>query len=512
MHPCVHARTHPAKAAVVLHATGETIDYATLDRRSNQGAHLFRAAGLVRGDVVAVFLENHPRFFDLAWAAQRSGLYLVCLSSRATAAEADYILTDSGAKLLVTSPCLAAVAGELPARLPGVAMFMLDTPATGFRDWNGAAAAMPDTPIADESAGALMLYSSGTTGRPKGVRWALPEDPSIAAPPVLTQLAAGRFGFTGDTVYLSPAPLYHAAPLHWSMTVHRLGGTVVVMEHFDPEEALRAIARYRVTASQWVPTHFVRLLKLPEAVRGAYDLSSLRVAIHAAAPCPVPVKRAMIDWWGPILFEYYSGTEGNGWTMIDSAEWLRKPGSVGRAVIGTPHICDDAANDLPPGREGAIYFEGGPRFSYHNDPAKTAAVANVHGWTTLGDVGRLDEDGYLYLTDRQSFMIISGGVNVYPQEIENVLVTHPRIADAAVVGAPDPDFGEKVVAVIQPVDWADANEGFAEEIRQWLRGQLSGIKVPRQIDFMPQLPREPTGKLYKRLIRDAYRQAAGAAA
>ncbi len=260
MHPHVHARTHPDKAAVVLQATGETIDYATLDRRSNQGAHLFRAAGLVRGDVVAVFLENHPRFFDLAWAAQRSGLYLVCLSSRATAAEAEYILTDSGAKLLVTSPGLAAVAGALPARLPGVAMFMLDTPAAGFRDWNGAAAAMPDTPVADESAGALMLYSSGTTGRPKGVRWALPEDPAIAAPPLLTQLAATRFGFASDTVYLSPAPLYHAAPLHWSMTVHRLGGTVVVMEHFDPEEALRTIARYRITASQWVPTHFVRLL------------------------------------------------------------------------------------------------------------------------------------------------------------------------------------------------------------------------------------------------------------
>lgn len=494
-----------------MQQSGETLSYADLDSRSNQAAHLFRAHGLQRGDVVAIFLENHPRFLELAWAAQRSGLYLVCLSSRATTVEAEYILRDSGAKLLVTSPYLADTAAALPALLPGLPMFMVDTPIVGFRDWAAEAGALPATPIADESAGALMLYSSGTTGKPKGVRPPLPEDPDISAAPLLTQLAAARFGFDANSVYLSPAPLYHAAPLHWSMTVHRLGGTVIVMEHFDPEVALATMAQYRVTASQWVPTHFVRMLKLPEAVRERYDLSALKAAIHAAAPCPAPIKRAMMQWWGPVLFEYYSGTEGNGWAMLDSREWLDHPGSVGKAVVGTLHICDADGDDVPVRSEGLVYFEGGPAFAYHNDPQKTAEATNRHGWTTLGDIGWMDEEGYLYLTDRQSFMIISGGVNIYPQEIENILVTHPRIADAAVVGAPDPDFGEKVVAVIQTVAPGDANADFAEEIRQWLKPQISAIKMPRRIDFMAELPRQPTGKLYKRLIRDAYWREASAA-
>jgi acyl-CoA synthetase (AMP-forming)/AMP-acid ligase II len=325
-------------------------------------------------------------------------------------------------------------------------------------------------------------------------------------------LARAAFGFAADTVYLSPAPLYHAAPLRWSLTVHRLGGTVVCMEKFDPEFALHLIERHRVTESQWVPTHFVRMLKLDETVRHRYDLSSLRCAVHAAAPCPVPVKRAMIDWWGPILREYYAGTEGNGFTFISSPEWLQRPGSVGRALLGVIRVCDEQGDEVPRGTEGQVFFEGASTFAYHNDPDKTRDATNKHGWTSLGDVGWQDDDGYLFLTDRKSFMIISGGVNIYPQEIENLLVTHPKVADVAVIGAPDADMGERVVAVVQPVDIDQAGPALADELLQWLAPQLSRVKIPRQIDFRADLPREPTGKLFKRLLRDEYKAAAMAAA
>ena len=369
-------------------------------------------------------------------------------------------------------------------------------------------AEMPDTPIADERAGADMLYSSGTTGRPKGVRLPLPEDPDIAITNPLVMLAQGAFGFGPDSVYLSPAPLYHAAPLRWCMSVHRLGGTVIVMEKFDPERALALIEQYRVNTSQWVPTHFVRMLKLPQELRTRYDVSSLVSAVHAAAPCPVPVKQAMIDWWGPVLMEYYAGTEGNGFTFINSADWLTHKGSVGRALLGTVRICDEDGNEVPPRTVGAVYFEGGSPFRYHNDPEKTAAATNRHGWTGLGDVGWQDEDGFLYLTDRKSFMIISGGVNIYPQEIENLLITHPAVADAAVIGAPDADLGEKVVAVVQPLNPGHDHSALAAELHAFLRQSLSGIKLPKQIDFRDELPRHPTGKLYKRLLRDEYRAVA----
>jgi fatty-acyl-CoA synthase len=349
-----------------------------------------------------------------------------------------------------------------------------------------------------------MLYSSGTTGRPKGVRVALPEDPDIAAVSVLATLAQGLYGFGPDTIYLSPAPMYHAAPLRWCMTVHRLGGTVIMMQHFDPIAALALIERYRVNASQWVPTHFVRMLKLPEADRLAHNVSSMRAAIHAAAPCPVPVKEAMIAWWGPVIYEYYAGSEGNGFTSITSEQWLAHKGSVGKPAYGIAHICGEDGEELPAGNEGLIYFEGGGQFAYHNDPAKTAEASNAMGWTTLGDIGRLDEEGFLYLTDRKSFMIISGGVNIYPQEIENRIITHPKVADVAVIGGPDPDMGERVIAVVQPADMADAGPALAEELTAWCRAELSGVKTPRQIDFTAELPRHATGKLYKRLLRDRY--------
>ena len=504
MHPKIHAAATPDKPALIVAETGETVSYADLDRRSNRAAQLFRARGLGIGDTVAFFCDNIPNYYDLAWGAQRAGLFFVCISSKLTAPEAAYIIADSGARLVVASAALAYVAERLAPLIPDVARLMIGGEMPGWECWEPAVAAMPDARIADERAGVDMLYSSGTTGRPKGVRVALPEAEEVAAPTVLGMLAQQLYGLGPETIYLSPAPLYHAAPLRWSMTVQRLGGTVVMMAHFDPLAALAAIERYRADASQWVPTHFIRMLKLDESVRTRHDLSSLRAAIHAAAPCPIPIKRAMIDWWGPVLYEYYAGSEGNGLTTIDSEEWLAHPGSVGRAAYGVLHICGDDGEELPPGEEGLVYFEGGGQFAYHNDPGKTAEATNRHGWTTLGDVGRVDDEGWLYLTDRKSFMILSGGVNIYPQEIENRLVTHPRVADAAVIGAPDEEMGERVVAVVQPLDMAEATPAFAEELRLWCRAELSGVKTPSQIDFTGELPRHPTGKLYKRLLRDRY--------
>ncbi len=499
MHPSVHARTDGPKPAIIMAGSGASVSYDQLDRRSNQIAHYLRDQGIGVGDTVALCLENRAEYFDVVWGAQRSGLIFVAISNRLTADEIAYILNDSGAKLLFTSAYLGPQLGAIQLQCPDVPVANLDDAATV-----SAIDAMPAGPIADERAGADMLYSSGTTGRPKGIRLPLPEDGNIAAGNSLVALAQGAFGFGADSIYLSPAPLYHAAPLRWCMTVHKLGGTVIVMEKFDPEAALALIERYKVNVSQWVPTHFGRMLKLPEEVRLRYDVSSLKSAVHAAAPCPVPVKQAMIDWWGPVLKEYYAGTEGNGFTFISSEEWLTHQGSVGRALLGIVRICDEEGNEVPARTEGSVYFEGGGQFQYHNDADKTREATHPQGWTTLGDVGWVDEDGYLYLTDRKSFMIISGGVNIYPQEIENLLVSHPRVADAAVIGAPCPDMGERVVAIIQPLDLADAGEAFASELSGYLRQSLSGVKMPRQIDFRDELPRHATGKLYKRLLRDEY--------
>ncbi len=504
MHPSTHARTKPDFPAIILAETGETMSYAQLDAASNQVAQLFRSHGLGHDDVVAFMLENSMDYYALTWGAQRAGLRYVCMSSRLTQDESDYILDNSGARLLVVSASLGALAQQLTTQ---ITRFAKDGAIPGFADWDAAVAAMPNSPVADERAGVDMLYSSGTTGRPKGVRVPLPEDPAIDAANALVMLAMGFYRFSADSIYLSPAPLYHAAPLRWSMTVHRIGGTVVLMKKFDPEGVLRAIQDYGVTCGQFVPTHFVRMLKLPEETRRAYQLGTMTCAIHAAAPCPIPVKQAMIEWWGPVIEEYYAGSEGNGMTMITSADWLTHKGSVGRPVLGTPHIMsEDGETELEQGTEGVIYFESDNVFEYHGDAEKTRSSRNSRGWSTLGDVGRLDEDGFLYLTDRKSFMIISGGVNIYPQEIENHLVTHPKIADVAVIGGPHEEMGEEVIAVIQPVDMADAGDALRDDIIAYARTKLSGVKLPRRIDFLEQLPRHDTGKLYKRLLRDQYWQ------
>jgi long-chain acyl-CoA synthetase len=502
MHPSVHAQTHPDKPAVIIAETGEVRTYRELDEASNRAAHFFRSRGLQIGDVIALMLDNSPDYYGLTWGAQRSGLHYVCISSKLTADETDYILENSGARLLIASASLASAAQQLETQLE---RYALEGSIEGYGVWEEAVSRMPPTPIVDERAGVDMLYSSGTTGRPKGVRIPLPADPGIAQSNALVMLAMGLYRFSADSVYLSPAPLYHAAPLRWSMTIHKIGGTVVMMKKFDPEGALAAIEKYKVTCGQYVPTHFIRMLKLPEDVRSKYDLSTIDCAVHAAAPCPIPVKEAMIAWWGPVLEEYYAGSEGNGMTFISSKEWLEHKGSVGKAVLGILHVmADDCETEVPARTEGAIYFESENVFEYHGDAEKTASTRNSKGWSTLGDVGWADEEGYLYLTDRKSFMIISGGVNIYPQEIENHLVTHPGVQDVAVIGGPHEEMGEEVIAVIQPVDMAGAGDALRDDLISYAREKLSGVKIPRRIDFMAELPRHDTGKLYKRLLRDQY--------
>ncbi|MEU1370884.1 acyl-CoA synthetase [Streptomyces sp. NPDC005803] len=496
--------TDLSRAAIVVEPSGTVVTYAELEARSNRAAHLFRARGLERGSCVAILSENRAEYLELAWAAQRAGLYYVGLNIHLTPAEAAHIVRDSGAGLVVASDTLGELADETLAE-PGFApagRLMLGTPREGWESYEAEVAQLPGTPVDDQSEGDFLLYSSGTTGRPKGIERPLPGGPLGSAPDLPGQWLRELMGFAPGDVYLSPAPLYHAAPLAWSMSTHRNGGTAVVLERFDAELALAVIERHRVTHSQWVPTMFARLLKLPAPVRARYDRSSLRHAVHAAAPCPPEVKRAMIEWWGPVLFEYYSSTEGAGVTSITSEEWLRKPGSVGRALMGRPHIVDDEGNELPTGTVGTIWFEGTTGFSYHDDPDKTAAAHDAQGRTSVGDVGHLDEDGYLFLSDRRAHLIISGGVNIYPREIEDALLMHPAVADLGVVGLPDPEMGERVVAVVQLQDPAAAGPELAAELVEFARTKLGGYKVPRDIRFSGELPRTPTGKMRKHELRD----------
>ena len=506
MHPCHWAKKDADKPAYIMSATGETVTFGELEARSNQTAHAFREAGCKPGDTIAIFAENSPRYFEICWAAQRAGLYFVCISSRLTAPEVQYILEDSGTRLLVAGASKGEIAKEAKALTGLKDTFSIDGHIDGFEPLETRRERFPETPIPDEMAGTDMLYSSGTTGRPKGIRPPLEHGAPIDADNVLVQIAAGFGQANENAIYLSPAPLYHAAPLRWCMSFTRLGATLVVMDKFDPETYLATIEKHKITHTQLVPTMFVRMLKLPEDARNKYDVSSLIFAVHAAAPCPIPIKEKMIEWWGPVIEEYYAGSEGNGMTWAKSDEWLAHKGTVGKAIWGELHICDEAGDEVPVGTEGQIYFGGTPTPSYHNDEEKNKAALNPKNaeWSSLGDVGKVNEDGYLYLTDRKAFMIISGGVNIYPQETENVLITHPKVADCAVIGVPDADFGEAVKAVVQPMEGVAESEGFAEELMDFCRANLSKLKCPKSIDFDPELPRHPTGKLYKRLIRDRY--------
>lgn len=493
-----------ARLAFSMCASGETVSFGQLESRANQVAQVLRQCGVVRGAHLAMLMVNERRFLELCFGADRAGAYYTTISTRLTADEVAHIVGDCQARILVVSAALAELAARLRPLLPaGLRCFMVGGAAPGFESWEVVVDATSTAPIADPAQGLDMLYSSGTTGRPKGVKWPLPTTPA-GGRTMLVELLGPLFRYGRDTRYLSPAPLYHAAPLRHSMSVIKLGGSVWVMEGFDAEQALQMVERHRITHSQWVPTMFVRMLKLPDEQRLAHDLSSMQVAVHAAAPCPVEVKRRMLAWWGPIIFEYYAGTENNGFCSITPQEWVQHEGSVGRASQGVLHICDEDGNELPVGQTGLVYFSDGPQFEYHNDPARTSLTRNHRGWTTLGDIGRVDPQGYLYLVDRRAFMIISGGVNIYPQEAEGVLIGHPQVADVAVIGVPNEDLGEEVKAVVQLVDPALASPDMASELIAYCRQRLAAFKCPRSIDFDPELPRHPTGKLYKQAVRTRY--------
>ncbi|GAB3698460.1 acyl-CoA synthetase [Saccharopolyspora tripterygii] len=507
MYPGVHAATTPDKPALIMAGSGEVLTYRELDDRSLRLANSLREAGLSKGDVVALLSDNDLHAYEAYWAAVRSGMYVCAVNSHLQPDEVAYIVNDSGANALVVSAGL----GELPehvAELTNVRVRLaFGGPVAGFDDYEQALATASTEVPAVQPCGTDLLYSSGTTGRPKGIRPELPDRQVHEPGNILVDLLRGFYGFDEDTVYLSPAPVYHAAPLRYCASVHAIGGTVVMMERFDPEQALRAIERYQVTHSQWVPTMFVRMLKLDEATRHRYDLSSHRNAVHAAAPCPIEVKRAMIEWWGPILQEYYSSTEGIGMTMIDSAQWMEKQGSVGRPLLGIVRVCDDEGNELPVGEVGTVFFEREEiEFEYLGDPDKTRSAKHPghNNWATTGDLGYVDEDGYLFLTDRKAFMIISGGVNIYPQEVEDVLALHPSILDVAVFGVPDPEMGETVKAVVQPAPGVEPGPELERQIIDHARERVARYKVPRSVDFVADMPRTPTGKLVKGKLKARY--------
>ena len=499
-HPGAHAAASPERPAIVMAGSGETVTYAELDGESARLARAWRAAGLRPGDGVALLVENHPRFLVAAWAAQRSGLYFTPISTQLGADEVRYILSDCGASVLVASARTAAVCSDLVVPLR---MLVDDVVVDGFQPWSQVVAGHAAGPLDDETEGADMVYSSGTTGRPKGIRRPLRGEPFGTAPSRLASMVR-LYGFGADSVYLSPAPLYHAGPLRFAMTAQRLGATVVVMERFKAEAALDALERHRVTHSFWVPTMFLRMLQLPPALRGGRSFAAHRVALHTGAPCPVDVKRTVMAWWGPILHEFYGGSEGAAFVACGPDEWLARPGTVGRSQRGGIHVLGDDGAALPPGAVGEVWFDGGQTFEYHNDPGKTAGATRPDGWSTLGDIGSVDADGYLFLTDRKAFTIVSGGVNIYPQEAENVLAGHPAVADVAVFGVPDADFGEAVKAVVVPLDPDRAGAEFEAELIRYCCDRIAAYKCPRSVDFRSDLPRGDNGKLYKRALRDEY--------
>ncbi|GAA4663460.1 AMP-binding protein [Gordonia humi] len=487
------------KPAVIMAETGDALTYADLEAASNRIAHVFADLGLRAGDHIALLMENCLDLFPVVWAAQRSGLYYTPVNWHLTVDEAAYIVDNCEATVLVSTPLLADLAAQCAATSSRT---VVELAVGGSLD--AAMAAAPATPLDGEVEGYYMLYSSGTTGRPKGIMPALTGE-RFGTGMTIDHMMGSSFGFGRDSVYLSPGPLYHAAPLGWSMGTIRNGGTVLVMEKFDARAALECIARYEVTATQMVPTMFVRLLKLPAEERAAHRLDSLRTVVHAGARCPVDVKQRMIDWLGPILVEFYSGSEATGFFMVDSPTWLQHPGTVGRAVLGTVHICDDAGDELPNGEIGIVWFGDVKRFEYLGDPTKTAGAWNDRGWNTLGDLGHVDDDGYLYLSDRRTDLIVSGGVNIYPREIEDALILHPAVADVVVAGVADDEFGQSVHAYVQPADPEQRPETLIPVLDSFVRERIARFKVPRGWTVLADVPRLPSGKVPRRMLPDPTR-------
>ena len=507
MYPGKYATEKADKPCLIMAGSGETLSFSEFDKRTNRLAHLLRNHGLGHRDHYSIFMENNVRYAEACGAGARAGLYYTCINSYLNADEVAFIINDSESKVLITSKARSEVALAALKDCPRVKLALIvddANPPAPLVDFVDAVEGQPDTPIADEWFGTAMLYSSGTTGRPKGILRPLPDNPPQNPIPLygfLTEL----FQYHEEMVYLSPAPLYHSAPNAAVNFTIRSGGTAVIMEKFDPEEYLRLIEQYKITHTQLVPTMFSRMLKLPADVRERYDLSSLEYTVHAAAPCPAQVKQQMIDWWGPIIHEYYGATEGLGFAYCNSEEWLAHPGTVGKVILGDLHVLDDDDKPCPTGTAGTLWFKTATPFEYFNDPDKTAESRSADGsMSTVNDVGYVDDDGFLYLTDRKTFMIISGGVNIYPQECENLLITHPKVADAAVFGVPNEDLGEEVKAVVQLMPDQGADAAMEQELIAFCRDNLSHVKCPKSIDFADELPRLPTGKLYKRLLRDRY--------
>ena len=507
-HHSTYAASKPDEPAIIIGGRGEIITWREYDLKVNQIAQYFKDIGLKEKDHIAILLENCEAYLEIATAAFDAGLLVTNISTHLKRDEIEYVIDDSESKVLFTSEKYADLAGQLLDSTPNVTYrLMLRSTIPGFDSFEETMARYEGSPIEYGNSGTFMLYSSGTTGRPKGIVWEIADTPVGKMDP---NLEAGMvlFQITDRSIYLSTQPLYHSAPAAFALSCLEVGATVVLMEKFDAEASLSMIEKYKATHSQWVPTMFVRILKLPEDKRLKYDLSSMKVMIHAAAPCPPDVKEQLIEWLGPVLYEFWGGTETAIVTFIRSEEWLEHRGSVGRGITAALHILDEEGNELPPGEPGVIYMEGGRQYSYFKEPEKTASSRNRDGWTNIGDIGYLDEDGYLYLTDRKSFMIISGGVNIYPQETEDAMIMHPKVVDVAVIGVPNEEFGEEVKAVVQPVDMADAGPELEQELIEYARGKVSHLKCPRTVDFMEELPRTPSGKLLKRLVAEKYRDQA----